>query len=242
MLHPFSEEKGHLMPPNILFLFTDQQARDAMSAYGNPDLHTPSMDALARRGVRFQHAYCTSPVCSPARASLVTGMLPHAHGVNTNNLSISDDVPTMGEIFRAAGYETIWAGKWHVPKGFPTAPDEVRGYRTLVVSRLGRFGLGVGSDDRVTEQAVDFLRRDHRQPFLLTVSLQNPHDICHWIMEQYREVLGVFNRPGRTPALPANFDIIADEPEFIQACREAITSARRTGGRRPGRGRTGPPI
>lgn len=206
--------------PNILFIFTDQQARHAMSTAGNPDLHTPHMDALAAAGVRFHHSYCTSPVCSPARASLMTGMMPHATGVDVNALSIRPELPTMGEIFRDAGYETAWAGKWHVPEGFPTAPDAIRGFENLALPWLENRRLGLVSDEPITDMAVNFLERDHDNPFLLTVSLQNPHDICYWIRKAHPELLAAFNPPGRAPSLPANFEIIPDEPEFIQICRK----------------------
>ena len=70
--------------PNILFIFTDQQSRSAISAYGNPHLHTHHMDSIAANGVRFELAYCTSPVFGPSRSSLLTGCMPHETGVNVN--------------------------------------------------------------------------------------------------------------------------------------------------------------
>jgi len=206
--------------PNILFIFTDQQARGAMSASGNPELRTPHMDAVARAGVRFHHSYCTSPVCSPARASLVTGMMPHATGVDVNDLHIRPELPTMGETFRAAGYETAWAGKWHLPDVFPAAPDAIRGFHNLALPRIQGRRLGMNTDGPITDQAVEFIERDHAQPFLLAVSLQNPHDICHWIRKTDPPLFAPFNAPGRAPSLPANHEIIPDEPEFIQACRQ----------------------
>jgi len=63
--------------PNIVFIFTDQQSADAMSCAGNPELHTPAMDSLAESGVRFDRAYCTYPLCTPARSSMFTGRWPH---------------------------------------------------------------------------------------------------------------------------------------------------------------------
>jgi arylsulfatase A-like enzyme len=112
--------------PNILFIFTDQQARGAMGASGNAELHTPHMDALARAGVRFHNSYCTSPVCSPARASLVTGMMPHTTGVDVNDLHIRPELlfdlendpgetrnlaahpPCAGELHRHRGLLAHW--------------------------------------------------------------------------------------------------------------------------------------
>jgi len=99
--------------PNILFLFTDQQSLRAMGACGFP-AHTPHMDALAAGGVRFDRSYCTSPVCSPARASLMTGRMPHEIGARYNGCKLPPDCRTLGHMFRDAGYETAYAGKWHM--------------------------------------------------------------------------------------------------------------------------------
>ena len=90
--------------PNVLFVFTDQQSARAMSCAGNPHLHTPHMDALAAAGTRFAQAYCAAPVCGPSRASLVTGRLPHEHGVLVNGMTPDPAVPNIGELFRHAGY------------------------------------------------------------------------------------------------------------------------------------------
>lgn len=205
--------------PNILFVFTDQQTRNAMSAVGNPWVRTPHMDSLARNGVLFQNAYCTSPVCTPSRASLVTGRMPHETGVEWNDIPIPPGFPTLGDVFREAGYETVWAGKWHVPDSYPDREDAIPGFRNLVLPRLPQLGLGAVADGPATDRAVEFIRREHRQPFLLTVSLHNPHDICYWIMERHRELLARFVPTGDLPPLPPNFPIAPDEPEFIQICR-----------------------
>ncbi|HJD41447.1 MAG TPA: sulfatase-like hydrolase/transferase, partial [Candidatus Mediterraneibacter quadrami] len=67
--------------PNIVFVLTDDQGAWAMGCAGNPDVQTPNLDRLAANGVRFDEFYCASPVCSPARASIVTGKIPSCHGV-----------------------------------------------------------------------------------------------------------------------------------------------------------------
>ena len=122
--------------PNIMLIFTDQQTYRAMSCAGNPHLLTPAMDRLAHEGVRFEHAYCTSPVCGPARGSLITGLMPHSNGVEWNNgSSLNSDVPNMGRIFRENGYHTVWAGKWHLPESYPlragSKQKEIDGFELL---------------------------------------------------------------------------------------------------------------
>ena len=69
-------------PKNILFILTDDQGAWAMHCAGNDDIHTPNLDRLAASGVRYENFYCVSPVCSPARASILTGKIPSAHGVH----------------------------------------------------------------------------------------------------------------------------------------------------------------
>ena len=95
--------------PNILFIMTDQQSAGAMRGAGNPHLRTPNMDALAAAGVRFAHSYCGSPVCGPSRACLLTGRLPHETGVLHNSQPPDPSMPSLGELFQRAGYDTGWS-------------------------------------------------------------------------------------------------------------------------------------
>ena len=170
--------------PNILVIITDQQSARAMSASGNPYLHTPHMDSLAAGGVRFERCYCTSPVWRPHRASLATERMPHAVGVNVNSDRPDASVPNLGHLFRQAGYYTAWAGKWGMPEGRPKGPDGTQGFENLPLGESdARYGT-VG-DEAVTDAAVAFISTRERslRPFLLNVSLTNPHDICYWVME-----------------------------------------------------------
>ncbi|MDA1120427.1 MAG: sulfatase-like hydrolase/transferase [Bacteroidetes bacterium] len=82
-----------------------------MSAAGNPYLKTPNMDRLAQRGVLIKQSYCSSPVCGPARSSIISGRMPHETGVEWNGDSMRDSIRNVGEIFRKAGYQTVWGGK-----------------------------------------------------------------------------------------------------------------------------------
>ena len=107
--------------PNIVFFMTDQLRRDALGCYGNTICKTPHLDRLAAEGVRFDQAYTVSPVCSPARASLLTGLYPHNHGVMVNthiapalSPGLSPDLPTFGTLLKDAGYALDYVGKWHV--------------------------------------------------------------------------------------------------------------------------------
>ncbi|HID08446.1 MAG TPA: hypothetical protein EYP10_15015, partial [Armatimonadetes bacterium] len=100
--------------PNILFIITDQQRKDAMGAYGNTILRTPNMDRIAREGIRFENFFIASFPCSPSRASFLTGLHHHSHGVISNNLVLNPKLPNLGQLLSDAGYHTAWMGKWHL--------------------------------------------------------------------------------------------------------------------------------
>ncbi len=106
-------------PANILFIQTDQHRYDCIAAHGHPLIRTPNLDRLIREGVTFSHAFCASPVCRPARASLMTGVWPTRHGVICNeNLEatavLRPGLPTWSEALAQAGYYLGYVGKWQV--------------------------------------------------------------------------------------------------------------------------------
>ena len=163
--------------PNFLFIICDQLGLDALSAHGCPDVHTPNMDRLARRGVTFMESYSTNPVCSPARSSLMTGRMPVETGVITNTRPIHDSCPNMGRWFRREGYEAVYCGKWHLPGGYPA---EIEGF-TVLPSGGGQGDL---VDSVVSRSCEAYLKnRGRGKPFLLVASLLQPHDICYFAIK-----------------------------------------------------------
>jgi len=112
--------------PNILFIFTDQQRADAIHAAGNPVIRTPHLDRLVREGVLFRSAYTPSPVCVPARCSLVCGQYPHKTGCADNGDPMPEDRPTFMQVLSEAGYRTHGIGKMH----FSPDPQALRGFET----------------------------------------------------------------------------------------------------------------
>ncbi|MFM2129333.1 MAG: hypothetical protein RL477_879 [Pseudomonadota bacterium] len=100
--------------PNFVLFITDQHRADHLGCYGNRLLHTPAIDRLAARGVRFDNFHVASPVCMPNRASLMTGRMPSLHGVRHNGIPLARDQVTFVELLAAAGYATALAGKLHL--------------------------------------------------------------------------------------------------------------------------------
>ena len=100
---------------NILLILSDQQRWDTVSAYGCNDIcKTPHIDELAEEGMKFRNAFTTSAICAPSRASIMTGLYAHRHGVIDNFTDIKEGTPLLGECMRDAGYYCGYAGKWHV--------------------------------------------------------------------------------------------------------------------------------
>jgi arylsulfatase A-like enzyme len=115
------KEKETKNQPNIIFIFTDQHRLSALGAYGETPCKTPNIDKLAKEGVLFKNTYTTCPVCSPARASIMTGKYPHAHGISTNihELGCSvheleDNPELLSRRLEQAGYNLGYTGKWHL--------------------------------------------------------------------------------------------------------------------------------
>ncbi len=98
--------------PNILLITTDQQHFSALGAV-NPKIKTPNLDRLCAEGTRFDRAYCCSPVCTPSRASIITGLYPSQHGAWTIGCRLDEDTPTLGSALAAEGYATGLIGKAH---------------------------------------------------------------------------------------------------------------------------------
>jgi len=199
--------------PNILLIVTDQQHANTIGALGQEYVNTPAIDELVQGGTSFTQSYCANPVCSPSRSAMFTSRTTSETGVWTNGRSIRPELPTMGEHFRAAGYDTSYAGKWHVPKCYPNTID---GFRVLS-SGIGH--QGTVSDPLITDGCVNYLYgRDQSQPFLMVASYMQTHDVCEWLR------LNRVNPDGlrypelaeELPSLPDNFASIPEPlPEVI---------------------------
>jgi arylsulfatase A-like enzyme len=223
--------------PNILLIYTDQQTYRALSATGNPWLRTPHMDMLARHGVNFSRSYCPAPICGPSRGSLVYGRLPHETGVRYNGESPAGDMPNLGTALRAVGYDTTWIGKWHLPESYPQS-SEIPGFHYLShpAETLGSF-LGDAVDMHCAMQASYYLRWHAAlaaSPWFLGLSLHNPHDICHYFIDNGHITSCPEPDPANIdsrylPPLPENHAANPAEAEFLLNRRKQTRYGAETG-------------
>ena len=115
--------------PNFVFVLSDDHAAHAISAYGSKINETPNIDRLANEGMRFDACFCTNSICTPSRASILTGTYSHVNRVTTLDTYIDNHLDTFPKRLQAAGYQTALFGKWHLghgPTHDPTGFDEWR--------------------------------------------------------------------------------------------------------------------
>jgi len=182
--------------PNILLILTDQQRVDTISAFGSAfGVQTPHIDSLVNEGASFMDCHCTAPVCSPSRATLMTGLFPAEAGMASNLFTpgcppLDPARPGLAKHLRAAGYETAYHGKWHLggsieSHGFDIAAECSHDETTrLLASRYWR--------DR------DWV--EHERPFFHAVSFLDPHDL--YFYDPAKRVDG-FERPWKNLDRPA---------------------------------------
>ncbi len=173
--------------PNVVFILTDDQRWDTMSCAGSTALVTPNLDRLAEQGARFANAFATTSLCSPSRASFLSGKYAHGHGVINNFTDFPKDLPSFPRRLKEAGYTTAYIGKWHMGED----DDSPRPGFDHWVSHRGQgdyFDTEFNVDGTrqvlsgyyttvVTDLAVDYLESvaDDNRPFCLIVGHKAPH-------------------------------------------------------------------
>ncbi|MEE2710394.1 MAG: sulfatase [Gemmatimonadota bacterium] len=191
--------------PNILIFLCDQLRRQALSVYGDPNISTPHIDALAEKGVRFTNACSTYPICVPFRFTMITGEYAHTRKVPGIEYRMSPAERTVADEFNEAGYETIYVGKWHLDGGHGRMGSAVQCGRTKVLpTHQGRWEKWFGFElrngpfdtyyfedddpeprpvtgyqtDGLCDIAMRYLAegRDASRPFCTVISVEPPHD------------------------------------------------------------------
>lgn len=176
--------------PNILFIMSDDHASHAMSCYGSRINQTPNLDRIADGGMRFDNCFCTNSICTPSRATILTGTYNHVNQVTTLSTPMDNRLLTFPRLLRETGYQTAIFGKWHLgigPHHCPTGFDD-----WAVLPGQGLYhnpdfifkGPGGGArrtvkgyvTDIITDMCLDWLKdRDKERPFCLLCHHKAPH-------------------------------------------------------------------
>ncbi len=206
--------------PNILLILTDQERQPRHT----PSLSYPARDQLRPHAVEFTNAHCTYPLCSPSRATILTGRYPHQAGVLTNcdplagGASLSKDIPNLGRVLSEAGYNTGYFGKWHLSgMTFTKNMPEQYGFDT---AELSNQVVGFGSDEFFAKKCGNWIADNQEKgPWAAIYSPLNPHDICY----PFLRPLYPFKADGiRYPvSIPPNFSNIRSPT--IRTVREHTT-------------------
>jgi N-acetylglucosamine-6-sulfatase len=169
--------------PNILFIFSDDHAVRAISAYGDSLNRTPNIDRIASEGVLFRNNFCANSICAPSRACVLTGKHSHANGLRTNRDRFDGTQTTFPKLLQAAGYRTAIVGKWHLqsdPVGFDyweIYPGQGSYYNPEYKTAQGLRKTTGYSVELTTDRAVAWMREQSKtpEPFLLMCQFKAPH-------------------------------------------------------------------
>jgi len=212
-------EKSHAGRPNLVFVFADQWRAQATGYTGNKDVKTPNLDRLFKESINFSNAVSGCPVCSPYRASLMTGQYWLTHGVFHNDKSLNPDAVTIGKVYHRAGYETGYIGKWHIDGHGRSSfiPKERRQgfkfWRVCECTHNYNHSLYYGDTpekqywagyDAIaqTREAQRYIRDHVKLPFVLFMSWGPPHAPYKTAPEKYRKMFADLSKIFLRPNVP----------------------------------------
>lgn len=219
--------------PNIILIMADNQPADLLGCYGNDEVRTPHLDGLAQRGVQFDNAYCVNAMCSPCRASVLTGLMPSQHGIHNwlddrlmdqwpQNWSAIGEFTNLSTVIKEAGYATALIGKFHL--GVPFIPQlafdhwvtfphghTTSFYNNEIIDQEERYRFTGHSVDFFTDKTIEYLehRADKEEPFFAFVPYNGPYG--HW--------------PAIEGRAENEFAALYDEADMHSIPREGLNSA-----------------
>jgi arylsulfatase A-like enzyme len=211
--------------PNILFIMTDDHAAHAMSCYGSVINQTPNLDRIARDGMRLDNCFVTNSICTPSRATILTGKYSHLNGVPVFN-RFDGSQQTVQKLLHDAGYYTGIVGKWHLtsdPTGFDMwiiLPGQGRYDDPVFIDPNGRKTIKGYATEVITDLAIDFLeKRPTDRPFMLMLHHKAPHR--EWQPnEKYRQMYA-----GKVIPEPKTLnDDYSTRTDAIKQCKQKIFS------------------
>ena len=175
--------------PNVLFIMSDDHASHAMSCYGSRINQTPNLDRISDGGIRFDNCFCTNSICTPSRATILTGTYNHVNDVTTLASRMDNRLQTFPKLLRASGYQTAVIGKWHLGQGPQHQPTGFDFWRVLpgqglyhdpeMIDDQGKRVFKGYVTDLITDMCLDWLKnRDKDRPFCLLCHHKAPHR--HW--------------------------------------------------------------
>jgi len=207
--------------PNILLIVVDDLRWDALSCTGHPFSQTPNIDRIAKEGIIFQNAFTTHSLCSPSRATLLTGLYSHQHRVRDNNTPLDAKFPMVPQILQKSGYETAFIGKWHMghsearPKpGFNHWVSFIgQGqYTNPAINVNDKWYSTTGHlSDILTDYALEYLSRDRSAPFFLMLS----HKAVHQPFTTQPRFKGIYAN-ANIIFPPTWEEDLSDKPAFLQ--------------------------
>lgn len=177
---------GPQQRPNIVFIMSDDHAAKSISCYGAGINHTPHLDRIAQQGMLFNHCYVTNSICTPSRASIVTGTYNHVNNVTTLDGKLDSNLPNVAKHLRTAGYKTAMIGKWHLgegkkhePSGFDSwsvVPGQGQYFDPIFIDKDGPRKHKGYATDIITDKTIDFIEGvDKNQPFFVMCHHKAPH-------------------------------------------------------------------
>ena len=191
--------------PNIIYIMSDDMGYGDLSSYGRKDYTTPNIDKLASQGIKFVNAYSAGPLCTPTRAAFMTGRYPARTPVGLIEpitgqkkdaaFGLTPEYPSVATSMKAAGYQTILIGKWHLGSSSQHSPvkngfDYFFGFHSGAADYISHKGDGGKHDlyendslvypegyltNLFSEKAIDFIKQKHSKPFFLTITFNAPH-------------------------------------------------------------------